>query len=45
MGSATEEQKAKISAKLKGRVMSEETKQKMSESRKKLWEEKKNGNR
>lgn len=41
----TEEQKAKISAKLKGRVMSDETKRKMSEARKKLWEEKKNGNR
>ena len=28
-----------------GRVMSDETKRKMSEARKKLWEEKKNGNR
>jgi hypothetical protein len=38
----TPEQKAKISAALKGRVMSEETKKKMSESRKKLWEKRKN---
>jgi hypothetical protein len=38
----TEEQKAKISAKLKGRVMSEETRKKMSEAIKKLWAEKKN---
>ena len=30
---------------IKGRVMSDETKRKMSEARKKLWEEKKNGNR
>jgi len=39
----TDEQKAKISAKLKGRDMSEETKRKMSEARKKLWEQKRNG--
>ena len=38
----TPEQKAKISAKLKGRVMSDETKKKMSEARKKLWAQKKN---
>ena len=31
-----------ISAKLKGRVISEETRKKMSEARKKLWAEKKN---
>jgi len=37
-------QKQKISATLKGRVMSEETKRKMSESRKKLWEQKRNEN-
>jgi predicted lipoprotein len=37
----TPEQKAKISAKLKGRVLSEETKKKMSDARKKLWAEKK----
>jgi len=35
----TPQQKAKISAKLKGRVFSEETKKKMSESRKKVWAE------
>lgn len=37
----TEEQKAKISAKLKGRKMSDETRKKMSEARKKVWAEKK----
>lgn len=37
----TEEQKAKISAKLKGRKMSDETRKKMSEARKKIWAEKK----
>ena len=37
----TEEQKAKISAKLTGRVMSDETRKKMSEARKKLWAQKK----
>ena len=36
----TEEQKAKISAKLKGRVMSEETRKKMSDARKRVWQEK-----
>jgi hypothetical protein len=35
-------QKEKISATLKGRKMSDETKRKMSESRKKLWEQKRN---
>ena len=35
-------QKEKISATLKGRKMSDETKRKMSEARKKLWEQKRN---
>ena len=38
----TDLQKEKISAKLKGRTFSEETRKKMSESRKKLCEQKKN---
>jgi hypothetical protein len=38
----TEEVKLKISASTKGKLKSEETKRKMSEARKKLWEQKRN---
>lgn len=40
----SDEHKAKISAKMKNRVMSEETKKRMSESRKEYWKNKRNDN-
>lgn len=42
-GPKSQEQKDKLSNSLKGRILSEETKKKMSESRKLIWQKKKSG--